>query len=143
MIGIGNDHNGYEVKQELTKYIKELGYDVIDYGCNDTIGDYPTYAFKVSEAVSKKEINLGILICKTGTDMYITANKVKHVRCAKVETTEEAFLAKSHNNANVLAISALLPINLIKEIVKIFIETPFSNEERHIKRIEMIDNYDN
>ena len=54
MIGIGNDHNGYEVKQELTKYIKELGYDVIDYGCNDTIGDYPTYAFKVSEAVSKK-----------------------------------------------------------------------------------------
>ncbi len=143
MIGIGNDHNGYEVKQELTKYIKELGYDVIDYGCNDTIGDYPTYAFKVSEAVSKKEIDLGILICKTGTGMCIAANKVKHVRCAKVENKEEAFLARSHNNANVLAISALLPIKLIKEIVKTFIETPFSNEERHIRRIEMIENYDN
>lgn len=143
MIGIGNDHNGYEVKQELTKYIKKLGYDVIDYGCNDTIGDYPTYAFKVSEAVSKKEIDLGILICKTGTGMSIAANKVKHVRCAKVENKEEAFLARSHNNANVLAISALLPIKLIKEIVKTFIETPFSNEERHIRRIEMIENYDN
>lgn len=143
MIGIGNDHNGYEVKQELTKYIKELGYDVIDYGCNDTIGDYPTYAFKVSEAVSKKEIDLGILICKTVTGMSIAANKVKHVRCAKVENKEEAFLARSHNNANVLAISALLPIKLIKEIVKTFIETPFSNEERHIRRIEMIENYDN
>ena len=75
--------------------------------------------------------------------MSIAANKVKHVRCAKVENKEEAFLARSHNNANVLAISALLPIKLIKEIVKTFIETPFSNEERHIRRIEMIENYDN
>lgn len=143
MIGIGNDHNGYEVKQELTKYIKELGYNIIDYGCGDNLGDYPEYAFKVSEAVRDKKIELGILICKTGTGMSIAANKVKYVRCAKVENIEEAYLAKSHNNANVIALSALLPIENLKEIVKVFLQTPFSNEERHIKRVEMIDNYDN
>ncbi len=143
MIGIGNDHNGCEVKQELTKYIKELGYNVIDYGCNNDFGNYPEYAFKVSEAVRDKEIDLGILICKTGTGMSIAANKVKHVRCAKVENVLEASLAKSHNNANVIALSALLSIDVLKEIVKTFLQTPFSNEERHIKRVEMIDNYDN
>lgn len=143
MIGIASDHAGYEVKVELIEYLKELGKTVVDYGpvANSSV-DYPTYAFKIGEAIQNKGIHLGILICKTGIGMSISCNKVKGVRCAKVDTVEEASLTRLHNNSNVLALSALKDINMIKEIVKTFVETEFSNEERHIKRISMIQEYE-
>lgn len=143
MIGIANDHNGFEVKQELTKYLEEMGYNVIDYGCDGSKTDYPPLAFSVGEAVRDNKIKFGILICGTGIGMSIACNKVKGVRCAKVDNIDDARLSREHNNANVVAVSGRLPIETLKDIVKTFIETQFSTEERHHKRVEMIDNYDN
>lgn len=140
-IGIANDHRGLNLKQDLTNYLESLGYNIIDYGTNSDISvDYPIYAFKVGSAIKNNEIDLGILICGTGIGMSIAANKVDKVRCAKVDNIEEARLARLHNNANVIAISEN-NINA-KEITKTFLTTDFSGEERHLRRIEMIDNYD-
>lgn len=143
-IGIANDHGGVEVKNELVKYLVLNGYQVTNYGTDkeDPV-DYPIYAFKVGEAIKNNEIDVGILICKSGIGMSIAANKVAGVRCAKVETKEDAALTREHNHSNVIAISANKPIDELKEIIKTFIETEYSMEERHIRRVEMMDNYDN
>ncbi len=140
MILIGNDHAGYEVKKEIVKFLKENNYEVVDYGCNsnDSV-DFPDYAFKVCQNI--KDDNKGILICTTGIGMSIAANKVKGIRCAKVDNVDEARLTRLHNNSNVLAISALKDIEELKKIVLTFLETPFSNEERHVRRIGKIDEY--
>lgn len=143
-IGIANDHGGVEVKKELVKYLVLNGYQVTNYGSdNDAPVDYPIYAFKVGEAIKNKEIDLGILICKSGIGMSIAANKIKGVRCAKVETKEDAKVTKEHNHSNVIALSANKQIEELKEIVKNFLETEYSMEERHVRRVQMMDNYDN
>lgn len=142
-IGIANDHGGVEVKKEIVKYLVLQGYQVKDYGTDtDDPVDYPIYAFKVGEAIKNNEIEIGILICKSGIGMSIAANKVKGVRCAKIESKEDAIVTREHNHSNVIALSARTPIEEIKEIVKSFIETEYSNEERHVRRVHMIDNYD-
>ena len=141
MIGIGSDHAGYELKEKIKNYLNELDYQVIDYGTMvNTSVDYPDYAFKVGESIASKGIQLGILVCKTGIGMSIACNKVKGVRCAKVDNVEEAYLTRFHNNSNVLAISSMNSNAL--EIVKTFLETKFSNEERHIRRINKISEYE-
>lgn len=140
-IGIGADHGGYLVKEQLKAYLQEA-YDVIDFGTNSIEStDYPKYAFLVGNAVSKKEIEKGILICTTGIGMSIACNKVHGVRCAKVDNREEAFLTRQHNNSNVIALSAKKSIEEIKQIIDTFLTTEFSNEERHIRRNQMIDTY--
>ena len=141
-IGIGNDHRGFNLKEQLVLYLEKQGYEVVDYGANtsETV-DYPIYAFKVGEAVKNKEVDLGILICGTGIGMSIACNKVKGVRCGKVNSAEEAELTKGHNHANVIAISENVADPY--EIVSTFIKTPFYDDERHIRRVAMIDNYDN
>lgn len=143
-IGIANDHGGVEVKRELVKYLVLQGYQVTNYGTDteDPV-DYPIYAFKIGEAIQKKEIDIGILICKSGIGMSIAANKVKGVRCAKVETKEDAIVTREHNHSNVIALSAHTPIEELKEIVASFIVTEYSTEERHVRRVQMIDKYDN
>ena len=136
MIGIASDHAGYELKEQIKQFLHEMNYQVIDYGTMvNTSVDYLDYAFKVGESIASKGIQLGILVCKTGIGMSIACNKVRGVRCAKVDNVEEATLTRLHNDSNVLAISALNPNAL--EIVKTFLETKFSNEERHIRRISM------
>lgn len=141
MIGIASDHGGYELKQEIVPYLEELGYNVIDYGTmiNESV-DYPNYAFKIGEAIKNKGINYGILICKTGIGMSIACNKVKLVRCAKVDNIEEARLTREHNDSNVISLSA--NNRNAKEIIKTFLETKFSNEERHLRRINKIIEYE-
>ena len=139
MIGIASDHAGFELKEKLKKELKD--YQIIDYGTMvDTSVDYPDYAFKIGESIANKGIKLGILICKTGIGMSIACNKVRGVRCAKVDNVEEAKLTRLHNNSNVIAISALNKNAL--EIVKTFLDTEFSNEERHIRRINKITEYE-
>lgn len=141
-IGIANDHRGYELKQKITNFLSEKGYNIIDYGTDSNISvDYPIYAFKVGEAIRDNKIDLGILICGTGIGMSIACNKVKGVRCSKVNSLEEAILTRQHNNANVIALGE--NVENVLEIVEAFIETNFSNEEKHIRRVEMIDSYDN
>lgn len=141
-IGIANDHHGVQINKELTKFLIDLGYDVINYGpTTEESVDYPVYVFKVGEAVRDNIIDFGIVICNTGIGVSIACNKVKKVRCAKVNDELEAKLTREHNNANVIALGSRIPMDQMKQIVKIFLETPFSNEERHIRRNNMIDNY--
>lgn len=131
-IGITNDHRGLRVKQFLTEYITTLGYNVIDYGTDsEEPADFPDYAKKLGLAVISKEVELGIAICGTGIGMSIALNKMKGVYCAKVSTQSEAALCKAHNDANVIAISEEMDRELMKEVIKSFIETPFSNIDRY------------
>ena len=140
-IGIASDHRGVILKEKIKNYLNNR-YQIIDYGTNSIESvDYPQYAYKIGEAVRDKKIDLGILICGTGIGMSIACNKVKGVRCAKVNDKEEAFLARNHNNANVIALSE--KITDYKEIIDTFLTTNFSDEEKHHRRVEMIDNYDN
>lgn len=142
-VGIANDHRGYKLKEELVVFLKSLGYDVINYGSDTPESvDYPVYAFKLGEAVRDKEVERGILICRTGIGMSIACNKVKGIRCAKVDSVEDAALTRIDNDSNVMAISYVKDITEIKEIVKTFLEMKFSGEARHQRRIDMINNYD-
>ena len=142
-IGIANDHRGLHMKQVLTKYLTNKGYDVINYGTNsEESTDYPIYAFKLCKQIGK-EIDFGILICGTGIGISIAANKVKGIRCAKISNVEEAKLCREHNNANVIAFGEKTDVSLAKEMVKTFLETDFSNGERHIQRIKEIEDFEN
>ncbi len=143
-VGIANDHRGYKLKNELVKFLETIGYEVVNYGSDseDPV-DYPVYAFKLGEAVRDKEVDKGILICRTGIGMSIACNKVKGVRCAKVDSVEDAALTRLDNDSNVMAISYVKDLTEIKEIVKTFLEMKFSNEARHQRRIDLINKYDN
>ena len=142
-IAIANDHRGVERKNEIVNHLKSLGHTVINCGTdsNESV-DYPKYAFDVSSKVSNKEVDLGILLCGTGIGMSIAANKVKGIRCAKVDNINDAYLTRLHNNANILAMSSENDLGLAIEIIDTFINTEFSNDERHINRIKMISDYE-
>jgi len=141
-IAIASDHRGYELKGKIINYLKEKGYNITDYGTDSSDSvDYPIYAFKLGESIRNNINDFGILICGTGIGMSIACNKVKNVRCAKVNNVEEAILTRQHNNANVIALSE--NAQNVFEIVDKFINTSFSNEEKHLRRVEMISNYDN
>ena len=143
-IGITNDHRGLQVKQFLTEYLTELGYNVIDYGTDsEEPADFPDYAKKLGLGVISNEAELGIAICGTGIGMSIALNKMKGIYCTKVSTQSEAALCKSHNNANVIAISEEMDRELMKEVIKIFIETPFSNIDRYKIRNNKIKDIEN
>jgi ribose 5-phosphate isomerase B len=135
-IGIASDHKGYKKKEKLLKYLLKKYKNVIDYGTNslDSV-DYTDYANKLCDDISSGKIDYGILICYTGIGMSIAANKHKNIRCAKVDTNEEAKLSRLHNNANVIAISMKKYTFEMKDFIDIFLNTEFSNEERHIRRI--------
>ena len=141
-IGICCDHHGVAIKEDLINYIGSLNFEVIDYGCHENIPtDYPDLAFNLGKNIGK-EIDLGIAMCKTGIGMSICLNKVKGIRCAHIENINEAKLCKEHNHANAIAFSTELPIELIKQMIKIYLTTPFSNEIRHLKRVEKITKYE-
>lgn len=143
-IGITNDHRGVETKLFLTKYLSSIGYTIINYGTDSQeSADFPDYAKKLGNAILNKEVELGIAICGTGIGMSIALNKMKGIYCAKVSTTSEAALCKSHNNANVMAISEEMDKELLKEVVKSFIETPFSNINKYIIRNNKIKDIEN
>ncbi len=144
-IAIANDHGGVKVKKELVNYLELLGHVVINYGCDTTDSvDYPIYAFKVGEAVRDNICDIGILICKSGIGMSMAANKVKGIRCAKVDRVEDASLTRIHNRSNVLALGANNnDIETIKKIVYEFINTELGLEEKYIRRASLMDNYDN
>ena len=143
MILIASDHAGYDTKEQLKKFLKENNYEVEDLGTNSKESvDYPDFAFKLATDVSEKKVDFGVTICGSGFGMSIACNKVKGIRCAKVSDELEAKLCKEHNNANVIALSSRLPQSLCNSIVKIYLETPFSNDERHIRRLDKISKYE-
>ena len=143
-IGITNDHRGVKVKQYLTEYLETLGYNIIDYGTDseDPV-DFPDYAKKLGLGIKTNEVDLGISICGTGIGMSIALNKMKGIYCAKVSTTSEAALCKAHNNANAIAISEEMDRELMKEVIKTYIETPFSNIDRYKNRNNKIKDIEN
>lgn len=143
IVGIASDHRGYRLKEKLIQYLTALDYEVIDYGTTSLEScDYPEFAFALGTAIQKKEIEQGIAICGTGIGISIACNKMKNIRCAKVNTTKEAIWSKKDNNANIIALSGSLSSFKAKNIVDAFLKTSFSNEERHQKRIAMISKYE-
>lgn len=140
-IGIATDHNGVNEKKVIIEELNKLNIEVVDYSPNNNAtDDYPDYAVLVANAVKESEVNLGVLMCGTGIGMSIAANKVDTIRCAKVSNIDEARLAKEHNNANIIALSYKENIEDLINMITTFINTPFSNEERHARRVEKINN---
>ena len=141
MIAIGSDHGGYELKQKVIQYLEQKQIPYQDMGCNSKDScDYPIFGQAVANAVAEGRCDRGIVICTTGIGISMVANKVKGVRCALCADTFSAKMTRLHNDANVLAMGAgILGENLALEIVETFLNTPFSEEEKHQRRINMIE----
>lgn len=141
MIALGCDHGGYDLMQEVIAYLDKEGIEYKNFG---TFGkesvDYPVYGKAVANAVASGECEKGILICGTGIGISIAANKVKGIRAALCHDVFSAKATREHNNANVLAMGGrVIGAGLAVEIVKAFLNTEFSNDERHIRRIAMLE----
>jgi ribose 5-phosphate isomerase B len=141
MIAIGCDHGGVELKKSIIEHLKERNIECVDVGCNSNEScDYPVYAQKVTQLVTNGECDLGILICGTGIGMSMAANKVKGIRAALCHDCFSAEATKQHNNANVLCMGArVIGAGLACKIADIFIDTDFSNDERHVRRVNMLE----
>jgi len=139
-IVFGCDHAGIKIKEQIIKFVENLGHQVIDCGTfSEQSCDYPDFAFKVAQSVAQKIADKGILICGTGIGMSIAANKVKGIRAAVCWNKETAALIAQHNNANIICAGArFASADEICSWIKIFLETKF--EERHLKRINKITN---
>ncbi|MDD2435505.1 MAG: RpiB/LacA/LacB family sugar-phosphate isomerase [Bacilli bacterium] len=141
-VGIASDHRGVKLKKQLINYLVNKQYEVMNYGTNteDSV-DHPLYAFAVGRAVRNGELDCGILICGTGIGMSIAANKVSGVRCAKVDDSYDARMAKFHNNANMISISSKTPLYKAKDMVDAYLRSNFKDTDKYRLRNEMIDNY--
>lgn len=141
MVAIGSDHGGYDLKEVVIEHLKDKGVEVKDMGCHDKSScDYPVYGRAVAKAVADGSCEKGIVICTTGIGISITANKVKGIRAALCADTLTAKLTRLHNNSNVLALGAgVVGPNLALEIVDTFLNTEFSKDERHQRRIDAIE----
>lgn len=141
MIAIGSDHGGFDLKETVINHLKEQGIECKDFGCYDKKScDYPIYGRAVAEAVASGECEKGIVICTTGIGISITANKVKGIRCALCADTLTAQMTRLHNDANVLAMGGgIVGPNLAVSIVDTFLNTEFSREEKHCRRVGLIE----
>ena len=141
MIAIGSDHGGYALKQEIMAHLKARGLEFKDFGTyTEASCDYPVYAKAVARAVADGTCEKGILICGTGIGVSITANKVPGIRAAVCGDCFTAKATREHNDANVLCMGArVVGPGLAIMIMDTFLNTPFSNDERHIRRISQIE----
>ena len=140
-IALGCDHGGYELKQFIMKTLEKLGYEYEDFGCYSLEScDYPDFGAAAARAVAEGKCDRGIVICTTGIGISISANKVKGIRCALCSDPLSAKMTRLHNDANILAMGGrVVGPGLALKIVDTFLDTPFSGDERHIRRIEMIE----
>lgn len=141
MLAIGCDHGGFELKEQIIKHLQERGIEYKDYGCYGTESvDYPEYAKRVAHDVADGVCERGILICGTGIGISIAANKVKGIRAALCTDCFMAQATREHNDANILALGGrVVGVGLALKIVDTFLDTEFSNGERHIRRINLIE----
>jgi ribose 5-phosphate isomerase B len=145
-IHIGSDHAGLELKAELVKHLTANGHEVTDHGPHeyDALDDYPDFCIPAAEAVAKDPTSLGIVLGGSGNGEQMAANKVKGIRAALAWSIETAKLARDHNNANIIAVGGRMhEISFVKEIIDAFIASPFSNDERHVRRIKKISDFEN
>ena len=141
MIAIGSDHGGFALKQEIMAHLKKRGLEYKDFGTySEESCDYPVYGKAVAKAVAAGECERAIIICGTGIGISITANKVPGVRAALCGDCFSAKATREHNDANILALGARVTgPGLALMIVDTFLDTPFSGDERHMRRISMIE----
>ena len=139
-IALCSDHGGLQLKNAIVEYLLMSGYEIKDFGTtSENSCDYPDFALLAADAIRKGEYERGIFVCTTGIGISIAANKVPSIRCALCHDPVSARLTREHNNANVLALGGgVTGKNLALEIVKVFLETPFSNEAKHQRRIDKI-----
>lgn len=138
---LATDHGGYELKETLKSWLKKIGYKAEDMGAFsvDPSDDYPDFIVPLARKISQEPDSLGIISGRSGNGEAIAANKIKGIRAAVCLNGEMARKARQHNNANILSLGAdYMSVDEAKNIVKTFLETPFSNEERHVRRIEKI-----
>ena len=143
MLALGNDHGGYDLKNDLIRRFESKNIKYFDFGCySKDSTDYPIYARKVCEGIVSGQYIMGILICCRGNGMMIAANRFKDIRAALCHDTLTAALAREHNNANVLVMGAhVIASAAACEIAETFITTNFSFDERHVRRLNIIDGF--
>jgi ribose 5-phosphate isomerase B len=142
---IGSDHAGLELKNALIAHLVNQGHDVTDHGPYeyDALDDYPDFCIPAAQAVAKDPTSLGIVIGGSGNGEQIAANKVKGIRAVLAWSIETAKLGKEHNNANVVSIGGRMhSLEECQAIIDAFVVTPFSNDDRHIRRINKIGNFE-
>lgn len=143
MIALGSDHGGFELKAKIIEHLDALGIKTVDCGTNSAESvDYPVYAGKVAKLIQNGECELGILICSTGVGISIAANKYRGIRCALCGNTYAARYTRMHNNANVLALGALVTApGLAMDIVDAFLNAEFEGgrHQRRVSQIEQIE----
>ncbi len=144
-LGIASDHRGFETKQKMIKFLEEKGYDVIDYGTNSTDRvDYTKYGFILGEAVRDKQVDFGIAICGSAIGISVACNKVKGIRCGKVNTEEEAVHGRENDFINVIALSGSMPFDLNTKIVEAFLNSSENLVDPAYKtRVDQIIEYEN
>ena len=144
-VHIGSDHAGLELKNALVEHLNSSGHDVVDHGPHvyDALDDYPVFCIPAAQAVANEKGSFGVVLGGSGNGEQMAANKVKGIRAALVWSVETAKLAREHNDANVIAIGGRMhPIEVCKELIDVFLATPFSNDERHIRRIGQVSNFE-
>lgn len=139
MLGIASDHAGFEMKEELKRFLKEKGYEVKDFGTHSPESmDYPDVAHPLAESIERGEVSQGIALCGSGNGISMTLNKHQGVRAALCWNEELAALARQHNDANVLSLPArFISVELAKRIVEKFLESSFEGG-RHLMRVNKI-----
>ncbi len=144
-LGLASDHRGFTLKEQIKEILKAEHEEIkiIDYGTdNDESTDYPDYAFKLGEAVANNKVDFGVAICGTGIGISIACNKVKGVRCAKVDTIEEAIATRKDNDSNIIAFGESMPFERALMLIETFVNTETSNEEKHVRRRNKIKEYE-
>ncbi len=142
-IAIASDHRGVEYKKEVIEFLKNKNYEIIDCSPENTpTDDYPDFAFKVCHKVVEKEAEIGILVCRTGIGMSIAANKVKGIRCAKINSVEDATLCRNDNGANVMTFNYTDGMENIKKYIEAFLKAEVLNDDRHKRRVNKIIKYE-
>ncbi|MBM3722427.1 MAG: ribose-5-phosphate isomerase [Actinobacteria bacterium] len=144
-VHIGSDHAGLEFKNRIVKHLESKGHTVVDHGPHsfDPLDDYPVFCIPTAQAVANEPGSFGIVLGGSGNGEQIAANKVKGVRAALVWSKEIAKLAREHNDANVISLGGRMhDESLCLELVDIFLATPFTGDERHVRRIGLISNYE-
>ena len=144
-VHLGSDHAGLELKDHLIGWLREQGYEPVDHGpfAYDAQDDYPVFCLRAAEAVVADKGSLGVVIGGSGNGEQIAANKVKGVRAALAWSDETAALARQHNDANVVSVGGRMhSVEDMTRFIEVFLTTPFSGDERHVRRIGQLSVYD-
>lgn len=143
-IGIASDHRGYKLKNDLISKLSDFGYNIIDYGTNSLDScDYPDYAYKLGNGIINHDVDYGVAICGSGIGISIALNKMKGIYCAKVDNKMDAYHTRCDNNTNCVAFNGEKSVDEALEIVKVFVNTDFSNLDKHVRRINKVKSIEN